>query len=227
MAEAVLSRAQEALSLSWSPPGGESLPCRDKELETILGFCRRHLEQDTSDSLYVCGCPGTGKTMAVTTAFAILAQEERKQVRLPPPCARSFHSTPWPTFRTPPHLFLARHRLAEHWACDATGASRVGALLPSPVQSGDLAVVSLNCMALGDPYEIFETVSPDTVLPAHLGSSFQKLNQQNRVRRQDRDSKVVLPLQGALCFMAHFRILDCRSLRRLRPFAMARVLQDH
>lgn len=99
MAQVVLSQAQEALSLTWSPPVGESLPCRDKELDTILGFCRRHLDQGTTGSLYVCGCPGTGKTMAVTTAFAILAQEERKQVRSQRPCAGSFRTGSRPAYR--------------------------------------------------------------------------------------------------------------------------------
>jgi len=105
MASVALSRAQEALSLSWSPPEGEGLPCRDKELDTILGFCRRHLEEATTGSLYVCGCPGTGKTMAVTTAFATLAQEERSRLDSKAPLPRPPLSLPPPLRRTLPHQF--------------------------------------------------------------------------------------------------------------------------
>ena len=41
------------------------LVCRDNELRRVLEFCKASVEQEKAGSLYVCGCPGTGKTLSI------------------------------------------------------------------------------------------------------------------------------------------------------------------
>ncbi|GAB2285745.1 AAA ATPase [Dionaea muscipula] len=53
---------KEALHVSMAP---SSVVCREDEYSRILDFCKSCMEQEKSGSLYVCGCPGTGKTMIV------------------------------------------------------------------------------------------------------------------------------------------------------------------
>ncbi|KAL9238700.1 hypothetical protein vseg_013089 [Gypsophila vaccaria] len=53
---------KEALHVS-TPPC--SVVCREEEAKKIVEFCKSSLENKRSGSLYVCGCPGTGKTMVM------------------------------------------------------------------------------------------------------------------------------------------------------------------
>ncbi|KAL9228678.1 hypothetical protein vseg_004231 [Gypsophila vaccaria] len=53
---------KEALHVS-TPPSG--VVCREAELEKVLSFCKSSVETEKSGSMYVCGCPGTGKTMVM------------------------------------------------------------------------------------------------------------------------------------------------------------------
>ncbi|XP_074574009.1 cell division control protein 6 homolog [Curcuma longa] len=39
--------------------------CREEEQKNILEFCRSCLQQNKSGCLYICGCPGTGKTLSI------------------------------------------------------------------------------------------------------------------------------------------------------------------
>ncbi|XP_042459840.1 cell division control protein 6 homolog [Zingiber officinale] len=39
--------------------------CREKEQKNILEFCKSCFQQSKAGSLYVCGCPGTGKTLSI------------------------------------------------------------------------------------------------------------------------------------------------------------------
>lgn len=41
------------------------LVCRDNELRRVLELCKACVEQEKAGSLYVCGCPGTGKTLSI------------------------------------------------------------------------------------------------------------------------------------------------------------------
>jgi cell division control protein 6 len=41
------------------------LVCRDNELRRVLEFCKVCVQQEKAGSLYVCGCPGTGKTLSI------------------------------------------------------------------------------------------------------------------------------------------------------------------
>jgi len=53
---------KEALHVSTAP---SNVVCREEELRKILDFCKMCVEREKSGSLYVCGCPGTGKTMVM------------------------------------------------------------------------------------------------------------------------------------------------------------------
>ncbi|XP_074303064.1 cell division control protein 6 homolog B-like isoform X1 [Silene latifolia] len=53
---------KEVLHVS-TPPC--SVVCREEELKKVLEFCKGSIEKEKSGSLYVCGCPGTGKTMVM------------------------------------------------------------------------------------------------------------------------------------------------------------------
>ncbi|KAL7002916.1 AAA ATPase [Sarracenia purpurea var. burkii] len=53
---------QEALHVSTAP---YTVVCREDEQNMILEFCKRCIEQEKAGSLYVCGCPGTGKSLSM------------------------------------------------------------------------------------------------------------------------------------------------------------------
>ncbi|PRQ34435.1 putative Cell division protein Cdc6/18 [Rosa chinensis] len=53
---------KEALHLSTVP---STVACRDVEQNRVLEFCKSCIEQEKAGSLYVCGCPGTGKSLSM------------------------------------------------------------------------------------------------------------------------------------------------------------------
>ncbi|XVF46700.1 hypothetical protein PTKIN_Ptkin03bG0048900 [Pterospermum kingtungense] len=53
---------KEALHVSTAP---SAVVCREEEQERVLEFCQACVEQDKAGSLYVCGCPGTGKSLSM------------------------------------------------------------------------------------------------------------------------------------------------------------------
>ncbi|MQL73552.1 hypothetical protein Taro_005913 [Colocasia esculenta] len=57
-----IKAAKEAFHVSTAPA---TLLCRGEEQMRILEFCKTCIEQDRAGSLYVCGCPGTGKTLSM------------------------------------------------------------------------------------------------------------------------------------------------------------------
>lgn len=57
-----LSAVKEALHVSTKQ---SSAVCRDDEQKKILEFCKQCVEQGKAGSLYVCGLPGTGKSLSV------------------------------------------------------------------------------------------------------------------------------------------------------------------
>ena len=54
---------KEALHVATVPSC--ELVCRDSELRRVLEFCKACVEKEKAGSLYVCGCPGTGKTLSI------------------------------------------------------------------------------------------------------------------------------------------------------------------
>ncbi|XP_031271098.1 LOW QUALITY PROTEIN: cell division control protein 6 homolog B-like [Pistacia vera] len=57
-----MSAVKEALHVSTAP---STVVCREEEQKRVLEFCKKHLEQEKAGSLYVCGCPGTGKSLSM------------------------------------------------------------------------------------------------------------------------------------------------------------------
>ena len=53
---------KEALHVSTAPP---NIVCREGEQKRILEFSQACVEQEKAGSLYVCGCPGTGKSLSM------------------------------------------------------------------------------------------------------------------------------------------------------------------
>ncbi|MCI01521.1 cell division control protein 6 [Trifolium medium] len=42
-----------------------TMVCREEEQNVVLGFCKGCVEHEKAGSLYICGCPGTGKTLSM------------------------------------------------------------------------------------------------------------------------------------------------------------------
>ncbi|CAL5353119.1 unnamed protein product [Camellia sinensis] len=57
-----MSVVKEALHVSSMP---SMVVCRENEQKTVLEFCKQCIEQEKAGSLYVCGCPGTGKSLSM------------------------------------------------------------------------------------------------------------------------------------------------------------------
>ncbi|PON63033.1 Cell division protein [Parasponia andersonii] len=53
---------KEALHVSTAP---SVVVCREDEQKRVVEFCKSCLEEDKAGSLYVCGCPGTGKSLSM------------------------------------------------------------------------------------------------------------------------------------------------------------------
>ncbi|XXG85839.1 hypothetical protein AAC387_Pa11g0855 [Persea americana] len=74
-----INAVKEALHVSMEP---SSILCREEEQKRVFEFCKACVEQDKAGSLYVCGCPGTGKTLSidkVKVALVTWAQDEGLQ----------------------------------------------------------------------------------------------------------------------------------------------------
>lgn len=57
-----LSAVKEALHVSTEQP---TVVCREDEQKKILEFCKQCVKQEKAGSLYVCGLPGTGKSLSM------------------------------------------------------------------------------------------------------------------------------------------------------------------
>ncbi|KAJ0430385.1 putative Cell division protein Cdc6/18 [Helianthus annuus] len=65
-----LSVVKEALHVSTAPA---MIVCREDEQKRIVEFCKQCVEQEKAGSLYVCGCPGTGKSLSMENVKGCLA----------------------------------------------------------------------------------------------------------------------------------------------------------
>ncbi|KAL6840213.1 hypothetical protein ACP4OV_030023 [Aristida adscensionis] len=61
---AQMRAVKEALHVATVPSCG--LVCRDDEQMRVLEFCKACVQKEKAGSLYVCGCPGTGKTLSIS-----------------------------------------------------------------------------------------------------------------------------------------------------------------
>ncbi|XP_077210544.1 cell division control protein 6 homolog B-like isoform X2 [Tasmannia lanceolata] len=57
-----MNAVKEALHVSTAP---SAILCREEEQKKIFEFCKECIEHEKAGSLYVCGCPGTGKTLSM------------------------------------------------------------------------------------------------------------------------------------------------------------------
>ncbi|KAI5408737.1 cell division control protein 6 homolog B [Lathyrus oleraceus] len=57
-----LRSVKEVLHLSTAP---STIVCRKEEQDVVLGFCKGSVEHEKAGSLYICGCPGTGKSLSM------------------------------------------------------------------------------------------------------------------------------------------------------------------
>ncbi|KAG6792785.1 hypothetical protein POTOM_001943 [Populus tomentosa] len=57
-----VSAVKEVLHVSTAP---SSAVCREDEQKRVFDFCKACIEQEKAGSLYVCGCPGTGKSLSM------------------------------------------------------------------------------------------------------------------------------------------------------------------
>lgn len=64
-----LNAVKEALHVSRAP---SNLVCREVEHNRILEFCKQAVEQYKAGSLYICGCPGTGKSLSMEKVNKVL-----------------------------------------------------------------------------------------------------------------------------------------------------------
>ncbi|KAK1270827.1 hypothetical protein QJS04_geneDACA007561 [Acorus gramineus] len=64
-----MKSVKEALHVSMSP---SAIVCREEEQKRLLEFCKSCVEQEKAGSMYVCGCPGTGKTLSMERVKELL-----------------------------------------------------------------------------------------------------------------------------------------------------------
>ena len=60
---------KEALHLSTAP---SAIVCREEEQNVVLGFCKACIEHEKAGSLYICGVPGTGKSLSMEKVKELL-----------------------------------------------------------------------------------------------------------------------------------------------------------
>ncbi|KAK2967050.1 hypothetical protein RJ640_015270 [Escallonia rubra] len=75
-----LSMVKEAMHVSTAP---STVVCREYEQKRILEFCKQCVKQEKAGSLYVCGCPGTGKSLSMEKVKENLTHWTKEE-RFPP-----------------------------------------------------------------------------------------------------------------------------------------------
>lgn len=55
-----------------TPPATPTVVCREVKYNRVLDFCKQSVEQDKAGSLYICGCPGTGKSLSIEKVKEVL-----------------------------------------------------------------------------------------------------------------------------------------------------------
>ncbi|KAL1566365.1 AAA ATPase [Salvia divinorum] len=74
--ETQLRAVNETLHVSTAPA---SVVCRENEQNRILDFCKKCVKEEKAGSLYVCGCPGTGKTLSMEKVKVMLVDWANKE----------------------------------------------------------------------------------------------------------------------------------------------------
>lgn len=71
-----MKAVKEALHVSTAP---STVVCREDEQRRALEFVKGCMEQNKAGSLYICGCPGTGKSLSMEK-LRLQAEDWAKQV---------------------------------------------------------------------------------------------------------------------------------------------------
>ncbi|CAL9187928.1 unnamed protein product [Musa hybrid cultivar] len=59
------SATRPTMTMNRSPASLANVVCREVEQKRVIDFCKACIQQSKAGSLYVCGCPGTGKTLSI------------------------------------------------------------------------------------------------------------------------------------------------------------------
>ncbi|KAK8931308.1 hypothetical protein KSP39_PZI016736 [Platanthera zijinensis] len=59
---AQMKAVKQVLHVATVPP---TVVCREAEQKRVVEFCKACVEQEKAGSIYICGCPGTGKTLSI------------------------------------------------------------------------------------------------------------------------------------------------------------------
>ncbi|KAG4155507.1 hypothetical protein ERO13_D03G117100v2 [Gossypium hirsutum] len=73
---------KEAVHVSTAP---STVVCREDEQKRVLDFCKACVQQEKAGSLYVCGCPGTGKSLSMELVKQQVIDWAKMQEGLQPP----------------------------------------------------------------------------------------------------------------------------------------------
>lgn len=79
--EKQMSAVNEVLHLSTAQT---NVVCRENEQNRILDFCKKCVKEEKAGSLYVCGCPGTGKTLSMEKVKVMLVDWANEVLVLAP-----------------------------------------------------------------------------------------------------------------------------------------------
>ena len=79
----IVQTATSSLCLAHMNPHDE-IPIRGSEINKIMTFIRERVEQQNGGAMYICGSPGTGKSIAVSRAVYNLNRPTESSQNLPP-----------------------------------------------------------------------------------------------------------------------------------------------
>lgn len=60
----------------------ETVVCREDEQNRILDFCKKCVKQEKAGSLFLCGCPGTGKSLSMAKVISMLVDWAKEVIIL-------------------------------------------------------------------------------------------------------------------------------------------------
>ncbi|KAL3696305.1 hypothetical protein R1sor_010381 [Riccia sorocarpa] len=94
-----LHAVKTALHLSAVP---ETILCRENEHASVIGFCKSCIVEQRAASIYLCGCPGTGKSLTMEKV-RFLSSTWSAEAGTSPPQIVALNCT---TLTDPKHIYL-------------------------------------------------------------------------------------------------------------------------
>eukprot|EP00939_MAST-03C_sp_MAST-3C-sp1_P003682 g3682.t1 len=141
----------------------DEIPIRGRQIDAIASFIRDHVREQKGGAMYVCGSPGTGKTIAVSRA---LYKVTRKQNAVTSPEATSPKNRGWRQKR-PEHVQLLRLRAAleREGGGRKDGANKARKETEKPLR---FELFQANAMKFHTEAQVFETMC--SALRLHPGT---------------------------------------------------------